>query len=223
MPQRLAQFRGRREYASALGFDTEDEHRWRGGDVVTQYNIAPGRWPWVLHRIHQGSEDIDTVRWGYEPPTEGARLYKSVSVDFGMTEKFFRHMWRLGRCIVPLDGWYEFAANGTDPWYVRLRGGHTMLAAAITNFRPFSKGPSGTGFCLVTAGGPGFADTHDLRPAILTPEAARLWVDTSTSDLDAARLVASRSFAETAFHVYRVSRKVLSPDVNDSALTEPTD
>lgn len=223
MPQRLAQFRGRRDYAAALGFDTEDEHRWRGGDVITQYNLAPGRWPWILHRIHQGAEEIDTVRWGYEPPVAGARLYTSVSVDFGMNEKYFRHMWRLGRCVVPLDAWYEFASNGTDPWYVRLRAGHTMLAAAITNFRPFSKAPPGTGFCLVTADDHGFADTHDLRPAILPPEAARLWVDPATSAQDAAHLLTTRSFSQSAFHAYRVSRTVLSPDVNDRALTDPTE
>lgn len=221
MPQRLVQFRVRRDLATAIGFDVSDEHKWRGGNLIEQYNLAPGRYVWVLHRLHENQELIETVRWGYEPPGDVTRMHTMVGIDFGMKEQYFRHMWRLGRVIVPLDGWFEFPRGGQEAWHIRMRSSHTMLAAAVTNFRPYTPTRPGTGFCLVTAGQPGLADPKDVRPAILTPEAARAWVSAGTSSEDAANLLTTKAVATSAFHTYQVGRAALSPNVNDARILNP--
>lgn len=222
MPKRIIQSRGRREYASAIGFDTEDEHRWRGGDRIPHYNMPPGLWPWVLHRIPDGVEAVDTVRWGYEPPVAGSRMRTMVQYGFAATEKYFRHMWRLGRCIVPIDGWYEFddTISKPVPWYVCLRGRNTMLAPAITNFRPYTACPPGTGFALITAGDLGISDKRDHRPVILMPDAARRWIDPATSVDEATQIVCTKGLSVGAFHAYRVRPRVLDPSQNDPHLID---
>jgi putative SOS response-associated peptidase YedK len=222
MPARLTQIRARLDYANAIGFDVSDGRKYYGGNLIQLYNIPVGRWPWMLHRFYQEREEINTVRWGFEPPVDGARMHTTVDIEYAMTERYFRHMWKDGRCVVPVDGFHEFPEDGSDPWYVRLRTGATMLCAAISSFRPYKLNPPpGTGFCFVTAGQRGFRNPRDLVPVMLTPEAARAWVNPAIGASEAATLLESQGFDPDAFHVYRVSKRVFSVSENDEGLIEP--
>ena len=65
---RFEQAGTRRYYAQALGVDALDPE-WQGGDVIPQYNVSPGSFPLMLHRL-QGILHSDYVNWGYRTPKE---------------------------------------------------------------------------------------------------------------------------------------------------------
>ncbi|WP_205609653.1 SOS response-associated peptidase family protein [Noviherbaspirillum galbum] len=219
----MTQTLSRMAYASAVGFDTKsDPRRYQGGNLVPHYNMAPGSWPWMLHRLHLGREEMDTVRFGFEPPEDGARMFKAVGIDFAMRERYFRHMWREGRAIVPIEGYHELPPDGSNPWYVRLQEGGIMLCAVISSFRPYKpERLPGMGWCFVTAGQLGFGNPRDLVPVILSPQDARAWMDPATSAEDAEQLARTKALSANAFHAFRVSKRVLSDGVNDEGLIAP--
>jgi putative SOS response-associated peptidase YedK len=43
----------------------------------------------------------------------------SARIERAATGRYFRHMWREGRVIVPADGWYEWTGEEgrKQPWH----------------------------------------------------------------------------------------------------------
>ncbi|SEP43165.1 SOS response associated peptidase (SRAP), partial [Nitrosovibrio sp. Nv6] len=107
---RFEQSGTRRYYASALGIDTSDYRTWDCGDRVPLYNTAPGRCPWLITSKNGGIQFIG-LKWGYRTPQEAAEKKKpwiNARVEKALTGRYFRHMFREGRLIVPAGGWFEW-------------------------------------------------------------------------------------------------------------------
>src|SRR5690348_15090375 len=121
---RFEQSETRQEYAEALGADTTGVE-WIGGTVIPQYNVSPGLGALILHTFKGGLRS-DYLRWGYRTPEEAAEKKKPwicARVEKALTGRYFRHMFREGRIIVPIGGWYEWTVEDgkKQPWYITLR------------------------------------------------------------------------------------------------------
>ncbi len=106
---RFEQSETREYYARAIGVDTRGPE-WVGGDPIAQYNLSPGRGPRILHTL-KGKLDSDHVTWGYRTPKdveEKRRPWINARIEKALTGRYFRHMFREGRVIVPIGGWYEW-------------------------------------------------------------------------------------------------------------------
>ena len=76
-------------------------------------------------------------------------------------------MFRNGRVIVPIGGWYEWTVeNGKkQPWYITRRENRPIFMACITNFRPYTDQTVEVGFVIVTQDSEGgMVDLHGRRP-----------------------------------------------------------
>ena len=76
-------------------------------------------------------------------PNEAAAKRKpwiNARVEKALTGRYFRHMFRQGRVIVPGGGWFEWTVEGgkKQPWYITRKEGQPILMAGLTNFRPFT-------------------------------------------------------------------------------------
>jgi putative SOS response-associated peptidase YedK len=225
MPSRITQHRSKRLYAEEAGWDVRDELKWRG-DRMAAYNVVPGTWPYAMHTLHPREQAIDTVHWGFRPESaveQGIPAAIRVTIEKGSTGRYFRHMWRQGRVIVPADGWYEWTGphGQKQPWYIHLKTDRPMFLAAISNFVPYKEGPPGSGFVIVTAAaGTGLVDMHGRRPVVLAPEDARLWMDHAFSAEQAEQLARAASLPPDAFEWYRVSTDVNDPRINEEYLIQ---
>lgn len=229
---RITQLRYRKDYGDAIGFDTSDHLLWTGG-TIPQYNVTPGRWPWVLHRLYEGKEALDTVHWGYWPSwakEKGIPQTINARIEKAATGRYFRHMWREGRVIVPADGWYEWTGEKghKQPWYIRLKTDKPMFMAGITNWKPYyfrtygKEEPEGTGFVIVTAAAEeGLIDVHDRRPVVLAKEEAQLWLDPDLPADQAENIARNLSLPPEAFEWYKVSTAVNKAGNNDPSMIEP--
>lgn len=186
---------------------------WKPHDVFVlpdqpRYNVSPGTRPLVLHRLGDGSEQMDWLFWGYKPhwykdkPLSNANL-TTVLKGSGMWKPLLPN-----RIIVPCDGWYEWTGEKPDkqPWYIEPKDGKPLLMAAITAWLPKKDIGAPHGFAILTddAAG-GMKDIHDRRPITLGPDQALEWLDPDTTVSQATELL-SLARSESAFVWYQVTK-----------------
>ena len=194
---RFEQSQTKRYYASALGADTSDGLKWMG-DRIPSYITGPGLCPWVM-MLHKGELEFVGMRWGYRTPKEVAEKKKPwicARVEKSLTGRYFRHMFREGRVIIPCGGWYEWTVeNGKkQPWYITRKVNEPLFMAGLTNFRPYTHQTVDVGFVIVTEdSGPGMVDVHDRRPVVLGPDDAWRWMNPETPLEEAAHIAQTRS------------------------------
>ena len=213
---RIEQSETRSHYARALNKKIW-EPDWLGGDNIPQYNLSPGRPALILHMLH-GKLESDCLTWGYRTPAEATAKRKpwiNARVEKALTGRYFRHMFREGRVVVPGGGWFEWTVeNGKkQPWYISRKDAQPIFMAGITNFRPYTPQEVEVGLVIVTEDCEGgMVDIHDRRPVVLEPEDALRWIDPHTPVEEAAHIAQSKLLPTEEFQWWRVSRDVNLPD-----------
>lgn len=204
---RIVQKSGPMDYMETLW---PNLHRILTDSAGPQYNVSPGTKPLTLHRL-TGTEDISRLPWGYK---------RSDSKHFMINAKLETILkngwpWRFfvgtGRILVPVDGWYEWAApteTNTQPYYIHDNANRPLMLAALTAWQPAAAFDAAHGFAIVTDDAKGgMLDIHDRRPVILSPDLAREWVNPETS-VERAREILSAGMAEAALTWYAVKAEV---------------
>lgn len=229
---RITQISVRQYYAERLSPHELDYQEWAGGDTIPQYNCGPGG---VIHFLHtfKGYLDWGSLRRGYRTPHEAKERTKpwiNARVEKALTGRYFRHMFKSGRIIVPSEGWYEWTAEGgkKQPWFITRKDDEPMFIAALTNWKPperFAETQTvETGVVIVTqdsAGG--MADVHDRRPAVFNTADAWCWIDQETPVEEAAHIAQTKSLPTDEFMWWRVERTVnrVDPYNNGKHLLTP--
>lgn len=218
---RITQTETRQYYARLLKADIPT-NEWYGGDTNPQYNLSPGRAALLLHMM-RGKLESEHFIWGYSTPNEAAAKLKpwiNARVEKALTGRYFRHMFREGRVIVPGGGWFEWTVeNGKkQPWYISRKDEQPVFIAGLCNYRPAVNQEVKVGFVIVTEDSEGgMVDIHDRRPIVLNAEDAVSWMDPKTSAEEAAHIAQSRSLSTEAFQWWRVSRDINLPDPSKNA------
>lgn len=227
---RIAQYRSKREYAAELGWKSDafaDAFGRKPDDRSPHYNVPPGTYPWLMHRLEDDREHIDSVHWGYRPSWAAGKsipMAINARIEKAATGRYFRHMWKSGRAVVPADGWYEWTGptGMKQPWHIRLKSARPMFLAAITNFRPGKEPGESSGFVIVTAAADeGLVDVHDRRPVVFSPEDAQLWMDPGLPLEQADMLARSMAVPAEAFEWYEVTKEVNKAGKSDRSFIEP--
>jgi putative SOS response-associated peptidase YedK len=164
------------------------------GDVPPRYNVAPTQSAAVVR--NEGARRLRMLRWGLIPsgapdPSIGNRLINARS-ETANTLPSFRDAFRSRRCLVPVDGFFEWERLGRrrQPWLFRMReGGPFALAGLFEGWRapPGFSAPWApergeprvveTFTILTTDANDVVAPVHDRMPVILHPRAFDAWLD----------------------------------------------
>ena len=100
-----------------------------------RYNIAPTQ-PVAIVRVEDNTARIDPARWGLLPhwkkDMDGPPLF-NARAETVATKPSFRDAFKAQRCVIPLDGYYEWKSGDEpkakkQPYYVT--GPHGLLWAA---------------------------------------------------------------------------------------------
>jgi putative SOS response-associated peptidase YedK len=179
-----------------------------------RYNAAPMQWLPVIRRRPSGERVLQALRWGLLPSwakdeTIAARLINARAET--LAEKpAFRAAYRARRCIVPADGFYEWAKrpDGKQPYFIHAADGTLLAFAGLWErwTRP-ADGEVIDSFTIVTTeANPRIRPLHDRMPVILEREVVDVWLDPKT---DPARLSALlMPGAEERLAMHPVSRAV---------------
>jgi putative SOS response-associated peptidase YedK len=204
-------------------FDATGEADW-----VPRYNLAPTQ-PVPVIRQHpkEPTRKLSLLRWGLIPywskDASGAARMINARSETASTQPAFRDAFKLRRCLIPADGFYEWKKQGTikQPFCFEVNGGKLFAFAGLWERW---KNPSGewikTCSILTTTPNPVAAAIHDRMPAILNPEDYDLWLDPGMRD---AKTVADllKPFDARQMDYYPISTRINQAANDDKECSRP--
>jgi putative SOS response-associated peptidase YedK len=183
-------------------------------DLAPRYNIAPSQ-PVEAVTRHGEEKRLGPMMWGFRSaPSTLAPI--NARAETIATSPMFREALHRRRCLVVLDGFYEWQRNGRTktPYFIHLRSARPFGFAGIFSLRRTEAGTRMATCAIVTCrANELMAPIHDRMPAIVPPEARERWLDPRTSEGDLRGLLVPLSSDE--MEAYAVSTLVNSPQ-NDS-------
>lgn len=135
----------------------------------------------------------------------------------------FSESFRLRRCLIPADGFFEWKRRGKEkrPYYIQSLHETPMMFAGIWDTWR-GRGEAITSCAIITTTANELvAELHDRMPAILRPEFHDAWLDRKTDRIELLRMLSPFSSSEMKMHP--VSNSVNSPDNDSADLLVPTE
>jgi putative SOS response-associated peptidase YedK len=188
-----------------------------------RWNVAPTQSSPMLIADPSGAHGRTLVeaRWGIDWPSHGEAhdaprppqiLARAETLTAPTKLRSLAHR----RCIVPADGFFEWAGPKGDrrPFWFHASGGGLLLFAAIHH-----RAPEGEGFAIVTTvANDVVAKVHDRMPAVLSPKQAALWLEGDDVVVAAKQL---RPAPRELLVARAVSKRVSNVANDDPACLEP--
>lgn len=193
--------------------------------LAERYNVAQAQAVLTV-REASGGREATILKWGLVPrwakdPGIGNKLINARSET--VTEKpSFREAFARRRCLVPLDGSYEWARRGDRkrPFYFHMRDGEPFAIAGLWERWEGEGEPLETCTLLTTEANELLAPYHDRMPVILMPGDYEAWLDPDVRDSrELTKLL--RPYAHAEMRTYAVSALVNSPSNDDPRCVEP--
>ncbi len=151
-----------------------------GAPSYSNYNACPSLGLPVLRSDKEGGHVLDELKWGLRPgwAREKGRAPINARCETVSSSPMFRDAYRSRRCVVPISGFYEWAAGAEggrkQPWYIypatsTIPSNPSVLApAGVWDFHE----DSGPNFAIITTSANELmAPIHARLPAItIDPE-----------------------------------------------------
>ena len=203
-----------------------------------RFNVAPTQTLPVVIRGPDGLRRLGPMRWGLVPfwakdPSIGNRMITARSETVAK-KPAFREAFRRRRCVVPMDGFYEWRARAVEgskkplkvPFWIHRPDRRPFGVAGLwERWRGPRDGDSDstsdgavaplvTFTILTTDASPWMAPLHDRMPAIFAAaEAAETWLDPEADAEGLADLL--RPAPGSYLEAWEVSRAVNRPVVDE--------
>ncbi|OZV82453.1 DUF159 family protein [Micromonospora echinospora] len=152
------------------------------GRLRPDWNVAPTKPVPVIRVDDEGARALSLARWGLLPPwatspAAGARMI-NARAETVATSRAYAAPFARRRCLVPADGWYEWARTegGKQPYYLTRTDGDVLALAGIWSVWRGPDGPRLTCSVLTTAALGVLADVHDRMPVLLPPDRWGRWL-----------------------------------------------
>lgn len=151
------------------------------------FNIAPSRMLPVA-RTGEGRHELALCAWGLAPRWARDNLkHKPINAraETVAQKPFFRDAYRRRRCLVPVNGFYEWRRSGTrkQPFYFHLPDAPLFSLAGIWDRRDTPDGPNDTFAIITTSANDVMKPVHDRMPVVLSRDNYDRWVDEGDADL----------------------------------------
>ena len=154
-----------------------------------RYNIAPSQDIAIVRTSREQLRVLSFERWGLVPhwakdPAIGNRLINARS-ETAATKPAFRDALAHRRCIVPVDGFYEWSGRGAERRpYIFQREDQRMLGLAELYERWIGEGGEVIDSCTIqtTEANATLRPFHDRMPVILPREDYGHWLDRDRQD-----------------------------------------
>jgi putative SOS response-associated peptidase YedK len=205
------------------GLDVSDS---RMGNVRPRYNAAPSQELLVIREKHKtGERSLDLIKWGLIPhgcqDADGGRKPINAKAESVATLPTFRDAYARRRCIVPVDGFFEWLAvkgsRAKQPYAIAMNDGSPFgLAGLWENWRNPKTGEWERTFAIITVPSNELVGRiHDRMPAILEPAGYDRWLDLEPDPRDLLITYPSEPMI-----MWPISRRVNKPENDDPLLLD---
>ena len=194
--------------------------------VEPRFNIAPGDAILAITTDRDGAPRNEALRWGLvppflkEPPRSGAMI--NARAESLADKPAFRGALERYRCLIPADGFYEWApapatgASRAKRAFHITRSDHALFAFAglWSVWHRGSPEEIRSATIITTAANAAIRPIHDRMPVILAPEDEPAWLDHATPTPLLATLLRGPAADEIAL-------SPVGPAVNDARHDAP--
>jgi putative SOS response-associated peptidase YedK len=192
-------------------------------ELDPRYNIAPTQTVPIVRTDANGRRGWARARWGLIPPwakdaSIGARLI-NARIETAADKPSFRVAFQYRRCLIPADGFYEWAAtpSGKMPHHIRFVDRRPFALAGLwERWSPPDGEPVDSCTILTTSPNELLRPIHDRMPVIVPPQRYTDWLDRGALAPSAANALLVPHPSE-GMEAVAVSRLVNSP-ANDGPL-----
>jgi putative SOS response-associated peptidase YedK len=207
---RVIQSGGPIRYGIVEGIDVGDS---RVHNYPPRWNAAPSQELLVIRRNHQtGEVSLDPLRWGLIPywcqDPKGGRKPINAKCETVHNLPTFRDAYRRRRCILPVDGFYDFKA-------IKGQKAKRPYAIAMKDGKPFGIGGLWENWKDRDANEL-VAEIHDRMPLILSPGDYARWLSDEPDPHDLMR-----PFPAEPMRIWPISTRVNKPENDDPSVVEP--
>ena len=197
-------------------------------NLQPRFNVAPTQAAPVVRKTG-GKKNMDMLRWGLIPPwSKDASIASKLINARGETvaeKPSFRSAYESRRCLVPVDGFYEWRTEGgkKQPFRIGFREGKPFAFAGLWESWTVPEGLEDTGdtvetFTIVTTNAnPKLVPIHHRMPVIVDPTDYELWLEGGSDEANAV----IKPFSQDDMAFYRVSTRVNNVRNDDEACVEP--
>jgi putative SOS response-associated peptidase YedK len=201
------------------GLDVVDS---RFGNIRPRYNGAPSQEILVIRQNQRsGERSLDPLAWGLIPygctDPKGGRKPINARAETVATLGLFRDAYRKRRCIIPVDGYFEWRSlNGLkQPYAIGMRDAAPFAIAGVwENWKRPGTDEWVRTFAIITVPANALmGQIHDRMPAILAPESFDRWLGAEPDPRDL--LI---SFPADAMTMWPISMRVNSARNDDADL-----
>jgi putative SOS response-associated peptidase YedK len=211
-------------YRLVSGLDVPDS---RYSNIPRRYNGAPSQELLVIRENHEtGERSLDLLKWGLVPywtkdPKNRPKPINAMAESV-RSKPMFREAYRKRRCIVPVDGFFEWQATkgGKQPYAIGMKDGAPFgLAGLWENWKDPATNEWMRTFTIITVpSNEMIARIHDRMPAIPRPEGYERWLglDPDPHDL----LI---TYPSEPMKMWPISKRVNSPRNEDAELLTEID
>ncbi len=190
-----------------------------------RYNIAPGTEAPVVAEDRKGRR-IGLLTWGLAPgwmdaPGSGFINARAETLD---QKASFREAFARRRCLVPANGFYEWAREGgtkVPHWVHSKDHGLVSFAGLWETWRRPGVEPRHTFAIVTTDSNEDVRAIHDRMPVIVPPADRDAWLDRTTDPEELRRMLRPAPAGSLTSH--RVSTRVNRPVEDDPSLLDPAE
>jgi putative SOS response-associated peptidase YedK len=185
-------------------------------DLTPRYNIAPSQPVLVVRQNISGQRELASVNWGLIPSwSKDPSIAHSLINARGETvaeKPTFRAAFKHHRCIIPVNGFYEWERVGEakQPWYIK---GFDDQPLSIAGLWEHWQSPDGsvleTCAIITTTANELMAPIHERMPVLLPPDSIADWLDLNAGPDEVKDLL--RPCAPEILTAYTVSNLVNNP------------
>jgi putative SOS response-associated peptidase YedK len=204
-------------------------------DLEPNYNVTPTSDVNVIVENDDGQRRLDLFFWGLVPswaesPAVGSRLINARS-ETASSKPSFRSAFRRKRCIIPVDGFYEWVQvperKKKQPVYISARGSEPLAFAGLwERWTQRGERPESNILrsCSILTGPPNsmIAPLHDRMPMILPRSQWGTWLDRKNEDVALLQSLLTPA-PETLLQWWPVSIAVNNVRNHDASLIEPAE
>jgi putative SOS response-associated peptidase YedK len=223
---RVIQSSGPLRYAFVDGMNVRDS---RVSNYPPRWNAAPSQELLVIRRNRDtGQVSLDALRWGLIPywckDPSGGRKPINAKAETLRTLPSFREAYRKRRCIVPVDGFFEWKAikgqKAKQPFAIAMKDGSPFgIAGLWENWKDLKTGEWIRTFVIITTDANTLvADIHDRMPVILAPSDYTRWLGDEPDPHDLIR-----PFPSEAMRMWPISTRVNKPENDDATILDPVE
>jgi putative SOS response-associated peptidase YedK len=203
--------------------------------LPASWNIAPTKEIYIVRNENSHDRELGVASWGligsWYKDVASARASQSHAINARRESIFekptFRDAVRKRRCLVPADGYFEWATalgpyRPKQPFYISSPNNHPLSFAGIWNEWISPNGQLIESVAIVTCDSVGqLATIHSRMPVILPRDRWESWLDPSSQDPENVRKLMEYSDLYGGLSVSAVSNFVNSVAHNGPELIRP--